>query len=85
VRNQAWHAGQLACSDAPACAAPPPRRRYYITLDLFVADVRRISSNCRYYNSPDTEYYKAAHRLEQQLRQHLNTFAQGWPGNLCWE
>jgi hypothetical protein len=50
-----------------------------------VADVRRICTNCKYYNSPETEYYKAAHRLEQQLRQHLETFAAGWPGNLCWD
>jgi hypothetical protein len=50
-----------------------------------VADVRRIVSNCKYYNTPETEYYKTAHRMEQTMRQHLATFAAGWPGNQCWD
>ncbi|KAH0912083.1 hypothetical protein HID58_035404, partial [Brassica napus] len=33
---------------------------YYVTLDMFVADARRMFNNCRTYNSPDTIYYKCA-------------------------
>ncbi|CAA3032808.1 histone acetyltransferase GCN5 isoform X1 [Olea europaea subsp. europaea] len=32
--------------------------QYYVTLDMFVADVRRMFANARTYNSPDTIYYK---------------------------
>jgi histone acetyltransferase len=38
--------------------------QYYVTLDMFVADARRMFNNCRTYNSPDTIYYKCATRLE---------------------
>ncbi|XP_047308671.1 histone acetyltransferase GCN5 [Impatiens glandulifera] len=37
---------------------------YYVTLDMFVADVRRMFTNARTYNSPDTIYYKCSTRLE---------------------
>ena len=36
--------------------------QYYVTLDMFVADARRMFNNCRTYNSPDTIYYKCATR-----------------------
>ncbi|XP_022898232.1 histone acetyltransferase GCN5 isoform X1 [Olea europaea var. sylvestris] len=38
--------------------------QYYVTLDMFVADVRRMFANARTYNSPDTIYYKCSTRLE---------------------
>lgn len=38
--------------------------RYYVTKRLFCADMARIFSNCRVYNSPETEYYKCANKLE---------------------
>ncbi|CAA0816744.1 Histone acetyltransferase GCN5 [Striga hermonthica] len=38
--------------------------QYYVTFEMFVADVRRMFSNARTYNSPDTIYYKCATRLE---------------------
>lgn len=38
--------------------------RYYVTKRLFIADMARIISNCRVYNSPETEYYKCANKLE---------------------
>nr|GMD27941.1 histone acetyltransferase GCN5-like isoform X1 [Ipomoea batatas] len=37
---------------------------YYVTFDMFVADVRRMFNNARTYNSPETIYYKCATRLE---------------------
>jgi histone acetyltransferase len=37
---------------------------YYVTFEMFVADVRRMFSNARTYNSPDTIYYKCSTRLE---------------------
>ncbi|KAK6940751.1 Bromodomain [Dillenia turbinata] len=36
---------------------------YYVTLEMFVADVKRMFSNARTYNSPETIYYKCATRL----------------------
>ncbi|KAK4441629.1 Histone acetyltransferase GCN5 [Sesamum alatum] len=38
--------------------------QYYVTFEMFVADVRRMFSNARTYNSPDTIYYKCSTRLE---------------------
>ncbi|CAH9074577.1 unnamed protein product [Cuscuta epithymum] len=40
---------------------------YYVTLDMFVADVRRMFTNARTYNSPETIYYKCATRLESHF------------------
>jgi hypothetical protein len=36
--------------------------QYFITLDMFVADMKRMFSNARTYNSPDTIYYKCTNR-----------------------
>ncbi|KAI8522985.1 hypothetical protein RHMOL_Rhmol13G0039400 [Rhododendron molle] len=36
--------------------------QYYVTFEMFVADVRRMFSNARTYNSPETIYYKCASR-----------------------
>ncbi|XP_034490434.1 histone acetyltransferase KAT2A-like [Drosophila innubila] len=48
-------------------------RGYYKTRRLFMADMARIFSNCRMYNSVDTEYYCSANILERfyqiQMRQ----------------
>lgn len=35
---------------------------YYVTLDMFTADVKRMFQNARTYNSPETIYYKCATR-----------------------
>lgn len=40
------------------------RQRYYINVDLFVADMRRIFYNCRTYNLPDSDLYRAAATLD---------------------
>ncbi|XWS76323.1 hypothetical protein CRYUN_Cryun01aG0166100 [Craigia yunnanensis] len=34
----------------------------YVTLEMFVADVKRMFANARTYNSPDTIYYKCSTR-----------------------
>ncbi|KAH7577611.1 hypothetical protein JRO89_XS01G0275100 [Xanthoceras sorbifolium] len=36
--------------------------QYYVTFEMFVADVKRMFANARTYNSPDTIYYKCASR-----------------------
>ncbi|OAY77265.1 Histone acetyltransferase GCN5 [Ananas comosus] len=38
--------------------------QYYITFEMFVADMKRMFANARTYNSPETIYYKCATRLE---------------------
>ncbi|XP_077248044.1 histone acetyltransferase of the GNAT family 1 [Tasmannia lanceolata] len=38
--------------------------QYYVTFEMFVADVKRMFANARTYNSPDTIYYKCSTRLE---------------------
>lgn len=34
------------------------KSRYYVSKRLFIADMTRIFTNCRLYNSPDTDYYR---------------------------
>jgi hypothetical protein len=36
--------------------------QYYVTFEMFVADVKRMFANARTYNSPETIYYKCATR-----------------------
>jgi len=40
---------------------------YYVTFEMFVADVRRMFANARTYNSPETIYYKCATRHVLEL------------------
>lgn len=60
---------QGALPSSPSSPPLPPllRGRFYATLDIFVADARRIFSNARAYNAADTIYYKLATRLEAEL------------------
>ena len=39
---------------------------YYMTLEMFAADFRRMFENCRIYNAPDTVYFKCASRYRSQ-------------------
>lgn len=41
------------------------KNRQYTTKKTFTTDAQRIFSNCRSYNSPETEYYKCANTLER--------------------
>lgn len=36
--------------------------QYYVTFEMFVADVKRMFANARTYNSPETIYYKCSTR-----------------------
>ncbi|CAM0912674.1 unnamed protein product [Alopecurus aequalis] len=49
--------------------------QYYVTLEMFVADLKRMFVNARTYNSPDTIYYKCSTRLEayftNRIQAHL--------------
>ncbi|CAN6441147.1 unnamed protein product [Victoria cruziana] len=38
--------------------------QYYVTFEMFVADMKRMFTNARTYNSPETIYYKLATKLE---------------------
>jgi len=40
---------------------------YYITEDIFFADLRRMLENCKTYNNEDTLYYKCAANVEKAL------------------
>jgi ribosomal protein S18 acetylase RimI-like enzyme/vacuolar-type H+-ATPase subunit H len=40
---------------------------YYITKDIFFADLKRMCDNCRIYNREDTEYYKCAQDIENEF------------------
>lgn len=44
------------------------RERYYINRRLFIADMTRIFTNCRFYNSSETPYYKCANTLEEYFK-----------------
>ncbi|KAJ7526462.1 hypothetical protein O6H91_16G007500 [Diphasiastrum complanatum] len=45
--------------------------QYFLTLEMFVADMRRMFANARVYNSPETIYYKCANRLESVFMNKL--------------
>ncbi|PNH02069.1 Histone acetyltransferase GCN5 [Tetrabaena socialis] len=47
-------------------------KSFYATLDIFNAELRRMLENCRFYNAPDTIYYKLANKLEQQISAYLS-------------
>ncbi|CAL1369783.1 unnamed protein product [Linum trigynum] len=47
--------------------------QYYVTFDMFVADVKRMFANARTYNSPDTIYYKCATRLESHFQSKVQS------------
>lgn len=44
------------------------KNRYYVARRLFMADMARIFTNCRLYNSPETEYYRCANTLERYFQ-----------------
>ena len=43
------------------------KANYYCNKRLFIADMKRMFSNCRAYNAPDTEYYNCANALEKYV------------------
>lgn len=47
--------------------------QYYVTLEMFIADVKRMFSNARTYNSPETIYYKCSTRLESHFQSKVQS------------
>jgi len=47
------------------------RGNYYLTLEIFVADIHRIFANARIYNAADSIFVKLANRLEDTVEQYL--------------
>jgi len=41
------------------------KKGYYVSKRLFIADMTRIFTNCRTYNSAETEYFRCANVLEK--------------------
>ena len=44
------------------------KRGYYVIRRLFIADMTRIFTNCRFYNEKETEYYRCANILEKYFQ-----------------
>ncbi|EFN77335.1 General control of amino acid synthesis protein 5-like 2 [Harpegnathos saltator] len=47
------------------------KTKYYTIRKLFIADMTRIFTNCRLYNSLDTEYYRCANALEKYFQTRM--------------
>ena len=41
------------------------KANYYVNKRLFIADMKRMFTNCRAYNAPETEYFNSANMLER--------------------
>lgn len=48
-------------------------KSYYITLEIFQADLKRMWDNCRTYNSEDTLYFKCAEKLDRYVTKYMNS------------
>ncbi|XP_020228062.1 histone acetyltransferase GCN5 [Cajanus cajan] len=55
--------------------------QYYVTFEMFLADVRRMISNARTYNSPDTIYFKCATRLDNFFQSKVQAGLQSQSGS----
>lgn len=47
-------------------------KSYYASLEMFVADVRRMCDNCRYYNAATTPYYSCAVKMQAAMEAALD-------------
>jgi histone acetyltransferase len=45
--------------------------KYYITLEIFLADLKRIWANAKHYNGEDTIFAKAANQLDRFVDEYL--------------
>ncbi|KAF8066203.1 GCN5 [Scenedesmus sp. PABB004] len=45
---------------------------YYVSLEMIVADVRKMCDNCRYYNAQTTPYYACAVKVQAALEAFLD-------------
>lgn len=55
--------------DLSTIAARVDKGNFYITLDIFVADVLRVFSNAKIYNKAETIFYKSAQKLSALFQQ----------------
>ncbi|KAG6483686.1 hypothetical protein ZIOFF_060338 [Zingiber officinale] len=72
-----WMAGRSGLADPSSQVYGPGDLRtmskrlesgqYYVTFEMFVADVKRMCGNARTYNSPETIYFKCANRWAGKL------------------
>lgn len=46
-------------------------KNYYVTVAIFVADLKRMVDNCKDYNDPHTSYYKCAVAIETFIAKEL--------------
>eukprot|EP01112_Ceratiomyxa_fruticulosa_P018923 TRINITY_DN6120_c0_g1_i2.p1 TRINITY_DN6120_c0_g1~~TRINITY_DN6120_c0_g1_i2.p1 ORF type:complete len:744 (-),score=144.71 TRINITY_DN6120_c0_g1_i2:111-2195(-) len=46
-------------------------KAYYITKEIFFADIKRMTDNCKTYNAQGTQYYDCAVDLEQVLLKYV--------------
>ncbi|KAJ6953756.1 hypothetical protein NC652_005477 [Populus alba x Populus x berolinensis] len=56
--------------------------QYYVTLEMFIADVKRMCANARTYNTPDTIYYKSPFPKQSPIRHPVKIFAMMCPMDL---
>ncbi|KAL0126490.1 hypothetical protein PUN28_005091 [Cardiocondyla obscurior] len=47
------------------------KAKYYVNKRLFIADMTRIFTNCRLYNSLETDYYRCANALEKYFQTRM--------------
>ncbi|CAK0784458.1 hypothetical protein CVIRNUC_007662 [Coccomyxa viridis] len=47
-------------------------KTYYVTLNIFAADVNRMCANARVYNNAETIYFKLANRVEDFFEEYLH-------------
>lgn len=47
------------------------KARYYVSKRLFIADMTRIFTNCKLYNSPETEYYQCSVNLQDYFHSKM--------------
>ncbi|KAJ3673874.1 hypothetical protein LUZ60_005866 [Juncus effusus] len=50
--------------------------QYYVTFEMFVADVSRMFANAKTYNAPETIYYKCATRLQNLFTNKVQAYMQ---------
>lgn len=57
-----WVLNRIYFADLKTMSKRLESEQYYITFEMFVADVKRMLANARTYNAPETIYYKCATR-----------------------
>eukprot|EP00962_Isochrysis_galbana_P031601 scaffold10291_cov146-Isochrysis_galbana.AAC.5 len=59
----------LATISARLDMAPRGRETYYVSVEMFLAELVRMCENCRVYNGDNNQYYDCAVRLEAFVRE----------------